>query len=111
MPAGGPGDEPIVDILRWRRPVYSPAVDSLIAELVELWGGLNVEGYLKEHRILRVKPSGPQLAAAEELLAAKRNELYRSARTNGWDMQSLDARLQAQRQAVDDAWARGSNES
>jgi hypothetical protein len=108
VPAGGPGDEPILDILRWRRPVYSRAVDSLIAELVELWGGLNVEGYLNEHRNLM---GGPQLAAAEELLAAKRNELYRSARTNGWDMESLDARLQAQRQAVDNAWARGNKET
>jgi hypothetical protein len=43
MPDGSPGDEPLIDILRWRRPVYSMAVDSLIAELVELWDGLSLE--------------------------------------------------------------------
>jgi hypothetical protein len=29
----------MLDILRWRRPVYSLVVDSLIAELAELWDG------------------------------------------------------------------------
>ena len=107
MPAGGPGDEPMVDILRWRRPVYSRSVDSLIAELVELWGGPNVNSFLKEHGILSMRPRGPRLAATEALLTAKRSELYESARARGWDMQSLDVRLQTQRQAVEDAWDRG----
>jgi hypothetical protein len=97
----------MVDILRWRRPVYSRSVDSLIAELVELWGGSNVDSFLKEHGIRSMVPSGPRLAATETLLAAKRRELYESARVRGWDMESLDIRLQAQRQAIEDAWDRG----
>jgi hypothetical protein len=43
VPAGGPGDEPLVDIVHWRRPVYSQQLDELIAELMELWTGLKVE--------------------------------------------------------------------
>jgi hypothetical protein len=43
MPAGGPGDEPLIDILRWRRPVYSQAADTLIAELVELGGAQSAQ--------------------------------------------------------------------
>lgn len=104
MPAGGPADEPRVDILRWRRPVYSRTVDSLIGELVELWGGLNVESFLTERGILSMKPSGPRLGAAEALLTAKRSELYRSAKARGWDMERLDAQLEAQRHAIEDAW-------
>lgn len=105
VPAGGPGDEPLIDILRWRRPVYSLAVDSLIAELSELCGGLSVEVLLREHRILWMDRSKADLTRAEALLAAKRDELYRSARASGWDMSSLDERINSQRKAVAGTWS------
>jgi hypothetical protein len=105
MPAGGPGDEPLADILRWRRPVYTQEIDSLIAELAELWNGPSLESYLTEHNtVLWTDTRGPRLAEVEALLVSKREELYESAKTRGWDMQSLDARLAAQRQAVEKAW-------
>jgi uncharacterized protein YukE len=104
MPAGGPGDEPLVDILRWRRPVYTQEVDSLIAELAELWNGPSLESYLTEHDILWTNGRDSRLPEVEALLVSKREELYESAKTRGWDMQSLDARLAAQRRAVEEAW-------
>jgi hypothetical protein len=38
MAAGGPGDDPIVDIVHYRLPVFSPDVDLLVAEIVALGG-------------------------------------------------------------------------
>jgi hypothetical protein len=105
VPAGSPGDEPLIDILRWRRPVYSLAVDSLIAELAELWDGLSLETFLKDQRILWMDRSQGELARAEALLAAKRDELYRSAKAGGWDMASMDERINSQRRAVAVAWS------
>jgi hypothetical protein len=104
VPAGSPGDEPLIDILRWRRPVYSAAVDSLVAELAELWDGLSLETFLKDQRILWMDRSQSELARAEAQLAAKRDELYGLAKASGWDMASLDARIKAQREAVALAW-------
>jgi hypothetical protein len=104
MPSGGPGDEPLTDILRWGRPVYSLTIDSLIAELAELWNAPRLEEFLMERKILWMDRSEADLARAEGLLAAKRDELYRAARANGWDMPGLDARIKARREAVAAAW-------
>lgn len=105
VPAGGPGDEPLIDILRWRRPVYSLVVDSLIAELAELCSGPSLEALLKDQRILWMDRGSDELSRAQALLAAKRDELYRSAKASGWDMASLDERMSAQRAAVVQAWS------
>jgi hypothetical protein len=105
VPAGSPGDEPLIDILRWRRPVYSLVVDSLVAELAELWDGASLESFLKDQRILWMDRSHGELARAEAELAAKRDELYRSAEASGWDMSSMDKRITAQREAVAAAWS------
>ena len=105
MPSGGPGDSPLTDILHWRRPVFSLAVDSLIAELAELWGNVfGLEEFLSERTILWMEHSGAELARAEEELIAKRDELHSAAKANGWDMEGLDARIKAQGQAVAAAW-------
>ena len=105
MPSGGPGDSPLADILRWRRPVYSLAVDTLIAELVELWGERTpLEEFLRERSILWMNSSGTELARAEAVLTAKRVELYRAAKTRGWDMKGLDSRIEGQREAVAATW-------
>jgi hypothetical protein len=104
MPSGGPGDGEVMDILLWRRPVFSLRIDSLIAELAELSGAFKLEDFLREHGILRVKPSDPEKARFEAALSAKRDDLYRSATASGWDMEDLDSRIKAQREAVAGAW-------
>lgn len=104
VPSGGPGDNPVADILRWRRPVYSQSVDILIAELAELLNGIAVEDFLRDERILRMKRSDAELTRAEGVLVAKRDELYQSAAASGWDMDDMDERINAQRDAVAAAW-------
>ena len=111
MPAGGPGDGALIDIVHWRRPVYSPQVDSLIAEIAELWGGLALETFLRDQRILWMKRSDGELARAERVLIAKRDELYESAVARGWDMESVDERIKAEREAVAAAWKEGDADS
>jgi hypothetical protein len=106
MPAGGPGDEPLVDILRWRRPVYSLVVDGLIAELAELWDGTSLEAFLNAQRILWMRRTPDDLAHAEIVLAKKRDELYEDALARGWEMEDLNTRIEAQRKAVAAAWSR-----
>jgi hypothetical protein len=81
------------------------AVDSLIAELAELWDGASLESFLKNRRILSMDRSHSELARAESELVAKRDELHRSAVASGWDMASMDARINAQREAVAVAWS------
>jgi hypothetical protein len=111
MPSGGPGDEPLVDILRWRRPVYSQRIDSLIAELAELSDGLAVEEFLSSQGILWMRETPAELDRAEALLGAKREELYRAARERGWDMEGIDSRINRQRRAVAAAWIHGKSAS
>jgi hypothetical protein len=104
MPAGGPGDEPLPDILRWRRPVYSQAADTLIAELVELGGVQSAQDILERFGPLPERRTGEELASVEALLEAKRDELLRHAHESGWDMESLASRIEVQRRAVAGAW-------
>jgi hypothetical protein len=104
MPAGGPGDEPLIDILRWRRPVYSLAADTLIAELVELGGEQSAQGVLDSFGALPTQPTRDDLTAIEASLAAKRDELLRHAEESGWDMESMASRIETQRRAVALAW-------
>jgi hypothetical protein len=105
MPSGGPGDDPILDITHWRQPVYSPTVDSLIAELAELWGSqVRLEDYLDEQHIRWMQLTDVELVRAESILSAKRDDLYRTGKASGWDMDDLDSRIKAQREAVAAAW-------
>ena len=104
MPAGGPGDDPVLDIRHWRQPVYSLAVDSLIAELAELWDGLHVRDFLGSQNILWMERTESELTRAESALQTKRDELYSSAQARGWDMESLDGRIKAEREAVATTW-------
>ena len=43
MANGRKGDHPLTDILVWKIPVFSPAVDALIAEIVQLGGRADLE--------------------------------------------------------------------
>jgi hypothetical protein len=104
MPAGGPGDEPLLDILRWRRPVYSQAVDTLIAELVELGGVQSAEDVLERLGTIPTQPTREELTTLEALLEAKRDELLGHAEVSGWDMESMASRIETQRRAVAQTW-------
>jgi hypothetical protein len=63
-----------------------------------------LEEFLMERKILRMERIEAELARAEGLLIAKRDELYSAAMANGWDMPGLDARITARRKAVAAAW-------
>lgn len=104
MPSGGPGDNPVADIVQWRRPVYSLSVDTLISELAELLNGNALESFLRDEQILWITRSEAELTRAEGALIAKRDEQYEWAQRSGWDMELMDERIKAQREAVAAAW-------
>lgn len=54
-----------------------------------------------------MKPTDADLVRAERLLVTKRDELYQSAKAKGWDMEDMDERIKAQREAVAAAWKKG----
>ena len=83
--------------------MFSQRVDSLIAEVVELTGSAEpIEVLLVRGGLLDL--ANADLISAERVLRQQRNELYRSARRRGWDMDLLDERIEAHRRAVRSAW-------
>ncbi|HEU5169024.1 MAG TPA: hypothetical protein VFU46_00730 [Gemmatimonadales bacterium] len=72
MPDGKPGDHPLTDIVVHRRPVYSPTVDALVRDIVELGGrGEIADLLLVEHN----KPGRPDLSSLEAILRSVRDRL------------------------------------
>ena len=83
--------------------MFSPSVDSLIAEIVELSGNAEpIEVFLVRGGLLDL--ARPDLVSAERVLRQQRDGLYTSARQRGWDMDLLDERIEAHRRAVTSAW-------
>jgi hypothetical protein len=83
MPNGAPGDHPITDILVHGLPVYSPAVDQLIREVVELGGRNRID-----LRLFReYSPYGdPDVQRLEIELRDLLEELRRDAEERGWEV-------------------------
>lgn len=100
MAAGGPGDDPITDIVTYRLPVFSPVADVLIAEIVALGGRREIEQRYGafywgppsfKHELDSLRPMPPNL---EDELLAIRDRLEREGRAGGLEVDRLldDAR-------------------
>jgi hypothetical protein len=76
---GKKGDDPILDIVYWNAPVFSPEIDSLIAEVVELGGRADIE---KRFNLSR-PPALQEFAAA---LRELRNTLKKDRKDRGWEV-------------------------
>jgi hypothetical protein len=79
MANGKPGDDPILDIVRWKSPRFSPRADELVAEIVQLGGQKELEQTFN----LFVPPP---LADFEKALQELRDRLHRDAKERGWEV-------------------------
>lgn len=95
MAAGGPGDDPITDIVTYRLPVFSPAADLLIAEIVALGGRREIEERYGafywgppsfKHELDSARPMPPNL---EDELILVRDRLEIEGRSGGWEVDRL----------------------
>jgi hypothetical protein len=66
MANGKPGDDPIKDIIHYKLPVFSPTIDALIAEIVELGGRLELEV-----KLINKDPKAPLDVLEAELRALR----------------------------------------
>lgn len=96
--ANGPGDDPIIDIVMYRLPVFSPAVDVLIAEIVALGGRREIEERYGafywgspsfKHELDSLRPMRPMRPTVEDELLAIRGRLEREGRAGGWEVDRL----------------------
>ena len=79
MANGAKGDDPIVDIVCWKIPRFSPTVDALIAEIVRLGGQKELERDLDLFQ-------PPPLEKFEPLLQQMRDRLWKEAKERGWEV-------------------------
>jgi hypothetical protein len=70
---GKPGDDPILDITHYKRPVFSPTIDGLIVQIVDLGGRLELEVKL-------VNLASAPLQELEAELRALRDKYKQNAR-------------------------------
>jgi hypothetical protein len=80
MANGKPGDNAITDIIRYKLPVYSPTIDSLITEIVDLGGRPELEVKLIDNA-----KAPPDLLEAE--LRTLRDRYREEARNRGWEVE------------------------
>ncbi len=84
MAAGGPGDHPLTDIVRFNLDVYSPAFDELIRKISKYVSLKNLSemfdwfGYASA-------PTKSQIDNFEKELELKFNHLKNEATNNGWE--------------------------
>ena len=79
MANGKKGDHPITDIVSWKIGRFSPTVDALILEIVEL-GGLTE----LERTFNLFEP--PPLDQFEPALQQTRDRLWKDAKDGGWEV-------------------------
>ena len=79
MPNGVPGDDPLMDILVHKRRVFSPAIDALIIEIV------NLGGEKKLRADLGLFASKPREVFEAELRTL-RDRLRQEAKDRGWEV-------------------------
>ncbi|MBF0489641.1 MAG: hypothetical protein HQL15_03360 [Candidatus Omnitrophica bacterium] len=79
MAMGGPGDDPIIDILIHKLSVFSPKIDGLIREL---------DKYMPQDQLEKLMNwfSPPPLVQMEIILTKKLEELEKDAKDRGWDL-------------------------
>jgi len=78
MANGTRGDHPVSDILDYRLPVFSEAIDGLVRQVAE---------YVSRERLWDLFPwfSPPPLPEFEAQLQAKLDELRADAMARGWE--------------------------
>jgi len=76
---GKHGDHPLTDILIHKIPVFSPAADILIKEIVELGGKKELE--MKFNLF-----SPPPISVFEKELKIMRDQLKQEAKKRGWEV-------------------------
>ena len=79
MSMGGPSDDPIIDVLIYNLPVFSPKIDSLIREL---------DKHMSQDQLEKLMDwfSPPTLDEMEIILTEKLKELEKEAKDRGWDL-------------------------
>ncbi|MGE5530244.1 MAG: hypothetical protein ACM3X6_14050 [Patescibacteria group bacterium] len=75
---GKPGDDPLLDILAYKRRVFSEQADALIIEIERLGGHKELE------KIDLLNP--PDRKTLEERLVGIRDRLKKEAREGGWEL-------------------------
>jgi hypothetical protein len=95
VPPGGPGDDPILDIVVYRLPVFSPEADLLIAEIVALGGEREIRDRYGafywtppsfKHELDSLTPFPADFAAE---LRSVRERLEAEGREGGWEVDRL----------------------
>lgn len=103
MAAGGPGHDPITDIVRYGVKVFSPEADLLIAEIVALGGEQELRDRYGAfywgppsfaHELDSLRPISPDFVAE---LSATRDQLERQRRLGGWEVDRLLAEARKNR--------------
>jgi hypothetical protein len=85
MAAGGPGDHPLSDIIRWNLPTYGEAADRLILKIAALCSSRELEEWWQ-----RQIGWQPNLQSVAEKSERRHQELLRRAQQNGWEMATDD---------------------
>jgi hypothetical protein len=77
MANGKKGDHPITDIVSWKIGRFSPTVDALILEIVELGGQTELERTFNLFQ-------PPPLDQLEPALQQMHDRLWKNAKDGGW---------------------------
>lgn len=80
MPAGGPRDHPITDLLAWNLEVYGPVPDDEFRQLAKLLSERELHNWWQEHIGWDIAPPVAAKRIHEKLRWAQAR-----AKTNGWD--------------------------
>ena len=84
MAAGGPGDHPLTDILRFNLSVYNDKCDNLIREIAKYSSTSKLYSMIQWFETI---PSGKkELLEFENKLTETLNDLRESAKDNGWEI-------------------------
>jgi hypothetical protein len=84
MPAGGPGDHPLTDILRFNLDVYNKTCDSLIREISKF---TSFDELFEMFDWFHIAPnSKSRIDEFEVQLKAKLYELSEKAKNDGWEI-------------------------
>lgn len=81
MPNGKLGDDPLNDILLYKRPTFSPEIDTLIVEIVALGGRRELETQFTLF-------APPPLELFGKEIRAMRDRLKREAKERGWEIEN-----------------------
>ena len=79
MAAGGPGDDPVSDILVYGLPVYSPDTDDLVRRIAR---------FVSRERLGAMVDwfNPPPLPELNKILVKRLDQLERQARADGWEV-------------------------